>query len=121
MATFPTRKWIACCADILPLNWRSASKPGRFQKVIVAPAFPAQGRLTRGGTQYSRNSASSSWAAVGPDFVQRLREVGLTAVSAAPEKLPGDGVTVYDAETDADLERIAAHMHADCADPSTVL
>lgn len=56
-----------------------------FDHVIAAPAFPFQGRVTRGGRQYIRDAAG--WRLVGP------------------EELP---VMLHDAETDADLAAIVA-------------
>ena len=52
-----------------------------FERVVIAPAFPAQGRITRGGRQLVRDG--SAWRDVGTD-------------------LPG----LRDAETDADLDAI---------------
>jgi uncharacterized protein YgbK (DUF1537 family) len=56
-----------------------------FDHVVCAPAFPFQGRVTRGGRQYARDGAG--WRTVGP------------------EDLP---VALRDAETDDDLSRIVA-------------
>ena len=60
-------------------------------RALVAPAFPAQGRVTRGGVQYAHG------APVEP-FGGFLRD----ALEAAATR-----ADVRDAETDADLERIA--------------
>lgn len=71
---------------------------------IVAPAFPHQGRRTRGGRQEVR-AADGTWRDVG-DIIGALRSHGIDAH-------PGDttarsGVSVFDAETEGDLLRIAA-------------
>ena len=58
-----------------------------FDRVVVAPAFPAQGRVTRGGRQLVR--VGEEWRDVGVD-------------------LPG----LRDAETDADLDAIVIEERA---------
>lgn len=72
-----------------------------FGRCVFAPAFPGQGRITRGGYQHVQ--AGGVWRPVGPDLVQALQ---------ARPGLPGgaldDGITVFDAETDAALDAIVA-------------
>lgn len=58
-----------------------------FDHVVLAPAFPFQGRITRDGRQWTRDG--TGWRDVGVD----------------PASLP---VAMLDAETDADLDRIVA-------------
>jgi uncharacterized protein YgbK (DUF1537 family) len=86
---------LAACLDL-----------GAWHHCIVAPAFPAQGRITRGGRVLVRQS-DGDWAPVGKDDL-------LTALAA--EKLPAQpgsldaplpsGVTVFDVETEDDLSRL---------------
>jgi uncharacterized protein YgbK (DUF1537 family) len=68
---------------------------GAFARCILAPAFPAQGRVTRGGVQWRREGAG--WAEVG-DLRALLGHI--------------PGVTIRDAETDAELDRIVAEVRA---------
>lgn len=72
-----------------------------FDTCVLAPAFPAQGRITAGGQQYAQ--AAGEWRAVGPNLVQALG-----ARSGTPGMAPGPGVTVFDARSDAELDRVAA-------------
>src|SRR5215469_17817769 len=58
-----------------------------FDRMVIAPAFPAQGRITRGGKQLVR--VDDEW-----------RDVGVT--------LPG----MHDAEGDADLDALVANERA---------
>jgi uncharacterized protein YgbK (DUF1537 family) len=72
-------------------------RAGGFDHAIVAPAFPFQRRITRGGRQLAH----------GEDVGIELR----AALAATPCR-PGDpapsGVSLWDAETDADLDAVAA-------------
>ncbi len=73
---------------------------------IVAPAFPFQGRVTRGGRQFARSDGD--WRAVGEDLRATLADHGVPVVLArAGDALP-EGVSLWDAESDADLTTIAA-------------
>lgn len=84
----------------------AAATAGAFGHVIVAPAFPYQMRRTRDGRQWS--AFDGVWSATGEDIVATLAGLGVTATKAGPGATPFAGVTVYDAETDADLDRIVA-------------
>ena len=64
-----------------------------FDHCVLAPAFPFQGRITRGGRQLVRSDAG--WRDTGVDLVAALRALGVA-------------VEVRDAETDADLDAIVA-------------
>lgn len=81
---------------------------GAWTHCIVAPAFPAQGRVTRGGRQWARGP-DGAWATVGADALPRLLAAeGLRARLAADGEPPAPGITVFDAETEDDLLRVAA-------------
>jgi D-threonate/D-erythronate kinase len=80
---------------------------GAWRHCIVAPAFPHQGRRTQGGRQFVR-MPDGSWSAASGDLVAELRAEGLAAVLADPAEALADGVSVFDAETDEDLDRIVA-------------
>jgi D-threonate/D-erythronate kinase len=72
---------------------------------IIAPAFPFHGRVTRGGRQFERSG--DSWRPSGEDVLETLKSRGVDAVLAcAGDPVPA-GVSVWDAETDGDLRRIA--------------
>ena len=76
---------------------------GGFASCIVAPAFPAQGRVTRGGRQWAGDRDLS-----GP-LIERLAGEGIGARHAAdPDAVRGAGIFVCDASTDAELAAIVA-------------
>ncbi len=70
---------------------------GGWIACVFAPAFPFHGRVTRGGRHF--------WGAtpVGPELVASLRALGAPARRGPPL---APGITVYDAETDAELAAI---------------
>jgi D-threonate/D-erythronate kinase len=75
---------------------------------VLAPAFPAQDRITRGGIQLFRDRAGA-WRPAGPPLPDALRALGVPArLIASPADLEGEGVLVCDAATDGDLAAIAA-------------
>ena len=79
---------------------------GCFERCIVAPAFPHQGRLTRGGRQF-RRAPDGTFEEVA-DVVGLLAAAGVAARPGTIITPLAGGVTVFDAETDADLDRVAA-------------
>ena len=79
---------------------------GAWTHCLVAPAFPAQGRVTRNGRQFARQP-DGGWAPVGGDDLPGLLAAeGLVVQVGSP---PGPGITVLDTETEDDLRRIVAH------------
>lgn len=78
---------------------------GDWDACIVAPAFPHQGRCTRGGRQYAF-AADGRWRAVGPDVIQQLRQQNIEGRPGDVAATLSSGVTVFDAETEDDLSRI---------------
>ncbi|MCF4129538.1 four-carbon acid sugar kinase family protein [Methylobacterium sp. SyP6R] len=82
---------------------------GDGRPVIVAPAFPYQGRVTRDGRQVARTG--SGWEPVSGDIAETLRAAGVPARRAAVADGLVPGVAVYDAAEDGDLDRIAALAH----------
>jgi D-threonate/D-erythronate kinase len=68
-----------------------------FDHCILAPAFPFQGRITRGGRQFVRTDAG--WRDTGVDLAASLHAHGVTA-------------RLCDAETDSDLDAIVAEGRA---------
>ena len=81
-------------------------RAGGFDHMAIAPAFPFQGRVTRGGRQIAQG------AAVEVDLMAGLASLGLAATAARPGMPAPDGVSLWDAETDADLRRIVAAVRA---------
>jgi uncharacterized protein YgbK (DUF1537 family) len=77
-----------------------------FGAVLVAPAFPAQARITRQGRQYAR--ADGAWQPVGRPICDelRLRSVPSRHVGRS-DRADGAGVFVCDAEHESDLAGIA--------------
>lgn len=78
---------------------------GCWDACVVAPAFAYQGRRTRGGQHYAVAS-DGSWSAVGTNIIQQIRERGLDARSGDPAAELQPGISVFDAETDEDLDRV---------------
>jgi uncharacterized protein YgbK (DUF1537 family) len=79
-------------------------RTGLWEACLVAPAFPHQGRCMRAGQQYA--FADGRWSPVGANILEQFRARGLTARSGNPRAGLADGISVFDAETDADLDRI---------------
>jgi uncharacterized protein YgbK (DUF1537 family) len=79
----------------------AAFQAGRFRRALLAPAFPAMGRITKGGRQYTGLPAEMK--AVGPAFVDALRIRGVAARMIDDDRRPNDGFVVADASTEADL------------------
>jgi D-threonate/D-erythronate kinase len=78
-----------------------------FHSVVVAPAFPAQERITRDGRQYEA-AAPGRWRQIGPAIGEELlaRSVPSRLVRRGGQP-SGGGVIVCDAESEEDLAGIA--------------
>src|SRR5690606_20445045 len=81
---------------------------GGFRSCILAPAFPAQQRVTRAGRQLFRDG-EGAWRAAGCELAPALAAAGLAPrlVSTA-RGLSGRGLFLCDAESEADLQAIVA-------------
>ena len=80
---------------------------GRFDAIYVAPAFPAQGRVTAGGRQIAIDGAAGT--PVTPPMTDMLAAEGVSAVLVrSPDQLPRRGVAVCDAASEQDLDDIVA-------------
>jgi uncharacterized protein YgbK (DUF1537 family) len=79
---------------------------GLWDACIMAPAFPHQGRRTRAGRQFAR-AADGSFQAAGGSILDQLRGHGIEARLAGGGDQLRAGVSVFDAETDDDLARVA--------------
>lgn len=82
------------------------ARAGGFASVVVAPAFPSQARITRGGRQLA-GSGAGGYEPCSVDLVAALGGFNPSLVRDA-RMLRGQGAFLCDAETDADLSRIAA-------------
>jgi uncharacterized protein YgbK (DUF1537 family) len=80
---------------------------GGFDHCVIAPAFPAQRRVTRQGRQWAAALDGGVWQVVGPALAEQLAATLCRAGDAAPA-----GVSLWDAETDDDLARIVAAARA---------
>jgi uncharacterized protein YgbK (DUF1537 family) len=81
-------------------------RTGLWDACIVAPAFAYQGRRTRAGRQYAL-AQDGRWSAVGQNIIAQFGQRGMEARLASPDGELAGGISVFDAETDADLDRIA--------------
>jgi uncharacterized protein YgbK (DUF1537 family) len=74
---------------------------------ILAPAFPAQGRITRDGRQL-RHAAGGGWQPVATDLARALAALGHEVIRAEPGDTMPPGLSVWDAESDEELDAIVA-------------
>lgn len=82
---------------------------GRFASALIAPAFPAQQRITRGGRQYWRPAGSEPWQTVPCDLPSALGEHGIDLrLAGAADAVAERGFYLCDATTEADLRGLAA-------------
>lgn len=77
-----------------------------LDRCIVAPAFPHHGRVTRGGIQYLRREGVE--APVGADLAVDLRKLNFEPRLCRPGDTIPDGISLWDAESDADLAGLVA-------------
>jgi uncharacterized protein YgbK (DUF1537 family) len=77
---------------------------GWFRSAVIAPAFPAQQRITRAGRQYWRADPAEPWQLVACDLAAALRSQGreLRLAPSATAVVNG-GFFLCDAESEADL------------------
>jgi uncharacterized protein YgbK (DUF1537 family) len=80
---------------------------GGFDHCVIAPAFPAQRRATRQGRQWAAALDGGAWQVVGPALAEQLAATLCRAGDAAPA-----GISLWDAETDDDLNQIVAASRA---------
>lgn len=92
-------EWAAELAVCLRLN--------KWASCIVAPAFAYQGRRTRDGQQFARVQ-DESWLPVGSNIFEELAAEGIEARPGKPGAALPFGVSVFDAESEEDLDRVVA-------------
>jgi D-threonate/D-erythronate kinase len=95
--------WRGHPASELSVCFRS----GVRRHCIVAPAFPYQGRITRGARQWVRDP-EGGWSPVGSDLVAALEAEGLEVLRGRFDQPLPVGISVFDAETEDDLDRVVA-------------
>jgi uncharacterized protein YgbK (DUF1537 family) len=77
---------------------------GRFPSALIAPAFPAQQRITAAGRQYWRAGSGEPWQPVACDLASELCESGATlGMAASAAALAGAGIFFCDAASEHDL------------------
>jgi uncharacterized protein YgbK (DUF1537 family) len=81
---------------------------GWFRSAIIAPAFPAQERVTREGQQYWRLAPGQAWQPVPGDLLTRLRSSVPVGHARSADAIAGRGFFVCDAENDGDVGAIVA-------------
>jgi D-threonate/D-erythronate kinase len=80
---------------------------GWFQSALIAPAFPAQQRITRGGCQFWRADPSGPWHAVACDLAAELRPRSIDLrLAAAASDVAGRGFFLCDAESEDELRAL---------------
>ncbi|MDK4741859.1 four-carbon acid sugar kinase family protein [Rhizobium sp. CNPSo 3464] len=87
---------------------------GHWRHCILAPAFPHHGRHTRGGRQVLF-AGKDAWRDISGDLVAHLKAEGLPAFNTplshhqvdAGDPIP-DGIHVFDAHSDDDLDAVIA-------------
>lgn len=85
----------------------ATAREGGFASVVVAPAFPKQGRITLQGRQYARHG-DDTWHLVACDLMAEIARHGLPIRAAGASTLQGGGAFLCDAEYDSDLAAIVA-------------
>ena len=80
---------------------------GDFASAVIAPAFPAQQRVTRGGRQYWRRAPAAAWQPVEVELMAELRRRSLPIRHAPTSRdVAGRGFFLCDATGDDDLAAI---------------
>jgi D-threonate/D-erythronate kinase len=79
-----------------------------FDHCIIAPAFPAQRRITRDGRQWAAVHGSDEWQLVGPDLAAQLEAIGFSVSNCGAGDRAPVGVSLWDAETIEALQQIVA-------------
>ncbi|MEI9924868.1 MAG: nucleotide-binding domain containing protein [Bradyrhizobium sp.] len=77
-----------------------------FDHCIIAPAFPAQRRITRDGRQWAAAHGRDEWQLAGPDLAAQLEAFGFAVSKCrAGDRAPA-GISLWDAETIEALRQI---------------
>src|SRR5690606_29140751 len=81
---------------------------GLFGHCVIAPAFPAQRRVTRAGRQWAKSADDAPWQCIQHDLARELRRHGVAAEHRRPGEPAPTGASLWDAEHQDDLARIVA-------------
>ena len=82
-------------------------RAGGWERAVLAPAFPYQGRITRDGRQHARD-AHGNWSPIHDgDIAARLTAEGVPVRRGRLDEPLRPGISIFDAETDAELRRVA--------------
>ncbi|HWJ75484.1 MAG TPA: four-carbon acid sugar kinase family protein [Kaistia sp.] len=92
--------WAAELAEIV--------RSGLFRRIILAPAFPAQRRMTIGGRQILADATGAITLVAEPAAALARHGITVRGETAGPLGDHGTEVLLLDAATDADLEGIVA-------------
>ncbi len=79
---------------------------GIWRSVVLAPAFPAQDRVTRGGSQWALRDGA--WRPVAAPLAELLAAEGLEAIPGDAARPLPRGIAVFDAATEEEMARIVA-------------
>ena len=87
----------------------------RFASIVVAPAFPQQRRITRGGEQLADLYGNGAWIGAGPnltDALQSTAAAGTSVQQVAVDRVAvrGRGVFVCDATNDTEMRSLPARL-----------
>ncbi|WP_213741758.1 nucleotide-binding domain containing protein [Bradyrhizobium sp. dw_411] len=77
-----------------------------FDHCVIAPAFPAQRRITRDGRQWAAAHGSDQWQLAGPDLAAQLGELGFAVSKCRAGDRAPQGISLWDAETIEALQQI---------------
>jgi uncharacterized protein YgbK (DUF1537 family) len=78
----------------------------QFDHCVIAPAFPAQRRITRNGRQWAAAHGIDEWQLVGPDLAAQLAEFGFSVSKRRTGDSAPPGISLWDAETIEALQQI---------------
>jgi D-threonate/D-erythronate kinase len=77
-----------------------------FDHCVIAPAFPAQRRITRNGRQWAAAHGIDEWQLVGPDLAAQLAEFGFSVSKRQSGDSAPPGISLWDAETIEALQQV---------------
>lgn len=106
-ATIAFKKVDSLMRGVWAAELAACLRSGRWSSCIVAPAFVYQGRLTRGGQQFAQTQ-DGHWSPVGGNILAELAAEGIEAREGQLEQDLPPGVSVFDADSDDDLDRVVA-------------
>ena len=84
-------------------------RQSRIEAVVLAPALPGLGRVTRNGRQWAKLAGDDKYRMTGPDLASAFARLNIAVQSGFSESPTSGAPRVFlcDAETDDDLKRVA--------------